>query len=222
MKKYLLKVLVLFVFFNLPFSLYSQEYGAVLNESFENGIPQGWVQEKISGDVDWSVESGDLVRPTNAYDGSKRIAFRNTKGVTTKAKTRLILPMVDISQLYQPILVFAHAQDKWTYDFDTLRVLYRTSSESDWVQLKVFDKYISKWQVDTLPLMQASKTFQLAFEATDNLGRGVVIDNVIVRSSPDCYEPEVYVANISNDTVDVGWYGVWDAESFSLKISTKM
>ena len=222
MKINLLKTTALFVFLSLSCMLFSQEYGAVLDESFENGIPQGWVQDKISGDVDWSVESGDLVRPTNAYDGSKRIAFRNTKGVTAKAKTRLILPMVDISQLYQPILVFAHAQDKWTYDFDTLRVLYRTSSESDWVQLKVFDKYISKWQVDTLPLMQASKTFQLAFEATDNLGRGVVIDNVIVRSSPDCYEPEVYVANISNDTVDVGWYGVWDAESFSLKISTKM
>lgn len=222
MKINLLKTTALFVFLSLSCMLFSQEYGVVLDESFENGIPQGWVQDKISGDIDWVVESGELSRPSNAYDGVKRVAFRNIKGITTKARTRLILPAVDISQLYQPILVFAHAQDKWTSDFDTLRVLYRTSSESDWVQLKVFDKYISKWQVDTLPLMQASKTFQLAFEATDNLGRGVVIDNVIVRSSPDCYEPEVYVANISNDTVDVGWYGVWDAESFSLKISTKM
>ena len=222
MKINLLKTTALFVFLSLSCMLFSQEYGAVLDESFENGIPQGWVQDKISGDIDWVVESGELSRPSNAYDGVKRVAFRNTKGITTKARTRLILPAVDISQLYQPILVFAHAQDKWTSDFDTLRVLYRTSIESDWVQLKVFDSYVRDWQIDTLPLMQASKTFQLAFEATDNLGRGVVIDNVIVRSSPDCYEPEVYVANISNDTVDVGWYGVWDAESFSLKISTKM
>jgi hypothetical protein len=134
----------------------------------------------------------------------------------------LITPTIDISQLYQPILVFAHAQDKWTNDFDTLRVLYRTSPESNWIQLKVFDKYISKWRVDTLPLMQATKSFQLAFEATDNLGRGVVIDKVEVRSSPNCYEPDVFVSNISNDTVDIGWYGVWDAESFSLKVSTKL
>ena len=222
MKKYLLKTVVLLVFLFSSFILSSQEYGAVLDESFENGIPQGWVQEKISGDIDWVVESGELSRPSNAYDGVKRVAFRNTKGITTKARTRLILPAVDISQLYQPILVFAHAQDKWTSDFDTLRVLYRTSIESDWVQLKVFDSYVRDWQIDTLPLMQASKTFQLAFEATDNLGRGVVIDKIIVRSSPDCYEPELFVANISNDTVDIGWYGVWDAESFSLKISTKM
>lgn len=222
MKVNLLKTTALFVFLSLSCMLFSQEYGAVLDESFENGIPQGWVQEKISGDIDWVVESGELSRPSNAYDGVKRVAFRNTKGITTKARTRLILPAVDISQLYQPILVFAHAQDKWTSDFDTLRVLYRTSIESDWVQLKVFDSYVRDWQIDTLPLMQASKTFQLAFEATDNLGRGVVIDKIIVRSSPDCYEPELFVANISNDTVDIGWYGVWDAESFSLKVSTKM
>ena len=222
MKKYLLKTVVLFVFFITSFMLSSQEYGAVLDESFENGIPEGWVQEKLSGDIEWVVESGELSRPANAFHGYKRVAFRNNTGVTTKTKTRLILPAVDISQLYQPILVFAHAQDKWTYDFDTLRVLYRTSVESDWVQLKVFDKYISKWQVDTLPLMQASRTFQLAFEATDNLGRGVVIDNVIVRSSPDCYEPELFVSNISNDTAVIGWYGVWDAESFSLKVSSNL
>ncbi len=222
MKRYLLKSVILVVLLFASFVLSSQEYGAVLDESFENGIPSGWVQEKIYGDIDWVVESGNLSQPRNAYDGNKRVAFRNTNSVTTKAKTRLILPVVDISQLYQPILVFAHAQDRWTYDFDTLRVLYRTSEESDWVQLKVFDKYISKWQVDTLPLMQASKTFQLAFEATDNLGRGVVIDKVVVRSSPDCYEPELFVSNISNDTVDVGWYGVWDAESFSLKVSKEL
>ena len=136
-------VIVLLVFLFSSFILSSQEYGAVLDESFENGIPQGWVQEKLSGDIEWVVESGELSRPTNAFHGAKRVAFRNTEGVTTKAKTRLILPAVDISQLYQPILVFAHAQDKWTYDFDTLRVLYRTSAEADWVQLKVFDKYIS-------------------------------------------------------------------------------
>lgn len=205
-----------------PIFLSSQEYGCILNESFENGIPTDWSQDNLYGNIDWTVESGNLEMPSKAYDGFKRLAFRNNTRVTTKARTRLISPIIDIANLYQPILVLAHAQDQWTSDFDTLRILYRTSSESDWVQLKVFDKYISKWQMDTLPLMQATKSFQLAFEATDNLGRGVVIDKVEVRSSPNCFEPDVFVANISNDTVDVGWYGVWDAESFSLKVSTKL
>ena len=130
MKRDLHKLIAFVAILLLPLSLFAQEYGRVLTESFEDGIPQEWLQEKVSGDISWVVESGGD-RPTGAFDGEKRVAFRNVSGKTTKAKTRLVLPAMDISQIYQPILVFAHAQDKWTDDFDTLKILYRTSSESD-------------------------------------------------------------------------------------------
>ena len=221
MKKRITKWVALIAILFVPFALFSQEYGKILIEGFEDGIPQEWQQEKVSGDLAWTIESGELTRPKNAFEGVKRVAFRNTTGVTSKAKTRLILPQMDISGLYQPILVFAHAQDKWTDDFDTLKVLYRTSSDVDWTELKVFDKYIPKWTIDTVRLIGANRTYQIAFEATDNLGRGVVLDNIELRSTPNCITPySLNVSKISNDAATIGWLGSFDAESFSLKVST--
>ena len=220
MKRDLHKLIAFVAILLLPLSLFAQEYGRVLTESFEDGIPQEWLQEKVSGDISWVVESGGD-RPTGAFDGKKRVAFRNVSGKTTKAKTRLVLPVMDISKLYQPILVFAHAQDKWTDDFDTLKILYRTSSESHWTELKVYDKYMAKWTVDTVRLIAASKTYQIAFEATDNLGRGVVIDNIEIRSTPNCLTPyDLNASNISNDSATIGWLGAFDAESFDIKVDT--
>ena len=220
MKRDLQKMIALVAILLLPFALFSQEYGRVLTESFEDGIPQEWLQEKMSGDVNWIVENGG-VRPNGAFEGDKRLVFRNTSGKTTKAKTRLVLPQVDISSLYQPILIFAHAQDKWTDDFDTLKILYRTSADANWTELKVYDKYIAKWTVDTVRLIAANKTYQIAFEATDNLGRGIVLDDIEVRSTPNCLEPYSFmISNLSNDSATLGWLGAFDAESFSLKVST--
>ena len=221
MKQKLQNLIALFAILFVPFFLSAQEYGSILSESFENGIPATWVQEKISGDMEWTVESGALARPSNAFDGSKRVAFRNVTGVTSKAKTRLISPEFNAASLYQPILIFAHAQDKWTEDFDTLRVFYRTAADRDWVELKVYDKFIAKWQVDTLRLIGATKTYQVAFEATDNLGRGIVLDDIEVRSTPNCIAPyNLTISNVSNDSVTLGWLGAFDAASFDIKVDT--
>ena len=221
MRKNLLKLFALLAIMFVPFALFAQEYGSILNESFENGIPEEWTQENVSGSMNWSVESGTLTRPSNAFDGTKRVAFRNTNGVTSMAKTRLISPVFDAKSLYQPILIFAHAQDKWTDDFDVLKVLYRTAPEKDWVELKVFDKCITKWQIDTLRLIGATATYQIAFEATDNLGRGVVLDDVEVRSTPNCIKPyNLTLSNVSNDSITLGWLGAFDAVSFDIKVDT--
>ena len=221
MKNQLKKLFVLLAVLLTTHILYSKEYGEIINESFENGIPQDWIQENLSGDINWTVESTDLSHPSNVFDGTHRLAFRNTSKVTKNAKTRLVLPVLDVSNLYQPILVFAHAQDRWASDFDTLRVLYRTSTENPWVELKVFDKPLNRWQSDTLRLNSGTKTYQIAFEATDNLGHGVVIDKVIVRSTPNCMDPyNIVFKEISNNSAVLSWLGAFDAESFSIKLST--
>ncbi len=197
------------------------EYGSVLKEGFEDGFPQGWTQENLVGDINWVVEDGGTY-PKGAFIGNKRLVFRNTTNVTTKSKTRLVSPIFDISKLYQPILVFAHAQDRWNVDFDTLRVYYRTSPDKQWTELKVYDKYEYAWNVDTLRLNGGTKNFQVAFEATDNLGRGVVLDNIEVRSTPNCMDPyDIIFSEISNDSVKLSWLGAFDAESFTIKVSTE-
>ena len=221
MKNLLKTLFVLLVVLLTTHTLYSKEYGELLNESFEKGIPQDWIQENLSGDINWTVESADLTHPSNAFDGACRLAFRNTSKVTKNAKTRLVLPVIDISNLYQPILVFAHAQDRWASDFDTLKVFYRTSTENPWIELEVFDKPLNRWQLDTLRLNSGTKTYQLAFEATDNLGYGIVIDKVTIRSTPNCMDPyNVVFKEISNNSALLSWLGAFDAESFSVRLST--
>ena len=217
----------------LPFSLFSQEYGQNLFESFENGIPENWTQDTVVGNVGWVKETGGTL-PTGAFDGQARLKFSANATITTDAVARLITPdlnkiaggdseQLNFSEIIDPVLIFAHAQEKWTNDFDVLRILYRTSADGKWNKLKEYDNYISKWTVDTVSLavVSGSPFLQLAFEATDNLGRGVVIDRVEVRSAPSCFAPTMLtVENISNDSADIRWSGSWDVESFSLKVST--
>ena len=207
----------------LPFALLAQyvdaAYGIRIDESFEKGIPADWKQENVSGSVNWVGESQNLTYPTGAADSLARAAFRNTSGVTNKAVTRLILPPVEVASLFQPILIFSHAQDKWSGDFDSLRILCRTSADGEWKTLTAYDNYIARWQRDTVFLPSAAYC-QIAFEAADNLGRGVVIDDVVIRSTPSCFNPEdLYTSNVTNNSITVNWMGSFDAEYFYVKLS---
>lgn len=223
MKRNLQKMIALLAILFVPFLLSAQEYGSILNESFENGIPSTWTQENVSGNVNWVVETGGNY-PKGAYFGEKRLLFWSNASVSTNAVTRICTPVLEgFTALRDPILVFAHAQDKWTNDFDTLKVLYRSAGMKDWTLLKVYDRYMAKWEVDTISLtfVAGAKDFQIAFQASDNLGRGVVLDNVEVRSAPSCFTPEdIAVKNITNNSAEITWFGAWDAESFSIKVST--
>ena len=221
MRKNLLKLVALLAIMFVPFALFAQEYGSILNESFENGIPSTWTQEKVSGNVDWVVETGGNY-PKGAYFGEKRLLFWSNATMSTNAVTRICTPVLEgFTYLRDPILVFAHAQDKWTNDFDTLKVLYRSAGMKDWAVLKVYDHYMARWDVDTISLtfVAGARDFQIAFQASDNLGRGVVLDNVEVRSAPSCFTPEdIVVKNITNNSAEITWFGAWDAESFSITL----
>ena len=223
MKRDLHKLVALLAILFLPFALFAQTmdpaYGIVIDESFEKGIPADWTQENVSGSISWVAESTDLAYPNTASDSLARVAFRNTTGVTQKAVTRLILPVKDISGLFQPILIFSHAQDKWSGDFDSLRVVCRTSPDGPWNTLTSYRDYISKWQRDTI-FLPAQNYVQIAFEGVDNLGRGIVIDDVVMRSTPSCFAPEdLYTSNVTNHSIMVNWMGSFDAEYFYVKLS---
>ena len=203
-------------------SLFAQESNVILFEDFESGIPTSWTQEQILGDYDWVVESGDLRNPEGAVSGDKRIAFRNNTNQTTGNITRLILPEMNLAKIFQPILCFSYAQDKWSGDFDTLRVLYRRTPKSNWVTLKKYDKYSSQWQRDTIRLAAVTSTYQIAFEGKDNLGRGIVIDDVEVRSIPNCTQPDnLSVTKVSGVSAQLEWAGSFDALKFKVVLAEK-
>ena len=193
----------------------------VLSESFEKGLPASWTQENVIGSTSWTTEAETggvyLSYPNGAASGIGRAILRNETGETQGYKTRLITPVMNLDTVFQPILRYYHAQMKWTADFDTLRVLYRTSANGEWQVLQEFTQPIQAWTKEELDLPQPSETYQLCFEGTDNLGRGIVLDSVMVRSKPECTIPhDMSVVNIVDGGATLVWQASYDASEYDV------
>lgn len=218
MRKTLL-TLILAVFVGWCAGVHAQTI--VLSESFEQGLPVGWTQENLIGSTSWTTEVAtaavDLTYPAGAASGIGRAVLRNETGETQGYKTRLITPVMNLDTVFQPILRYFHAQVKWTGDIDTLRVLYRNTEGGEWQLLQEFTQPIQNWKKEELDLPQPSKNYQLCFEGTDNLGRGIVLDSVVVRSKPECTIPhDMSVANFINNGVTLLWQASYDATSYQV------
>lgn len=192
----------------------------VLSESFENGVPASWTQENVIGSTSWTTEvgAGDaLSNPTGTASGSGRAVLRNETGETQGFKTRLITPWMNLDTVFQPILRYYHAQMKWTSDFDTLRVFYRNEKDGDWYLLQEFAKPIQNWTKEELDLPQPTAEYQLCFEGTDNLGRGIVLDSVLVRSKPECTVPhDMSITNMLDGGATLLWQASYDASEYQV------
>jgi len=198
----------------------------VIDDGFENGIQDSvWTQEYVVGSTPWGVESVDdnLAWPSTVWQGSKRAYLRNTTGETQGYVTRLVSKVMDLSpdKVYQPQLTFWYANPKWTADRDTLRVLYKTGANADWKQLAEYSSASASWQKVTLELPEVNATYQIAFEGKDNLGRGIVLDSVKLRSAPECTVPyNISTTNNGNGKVTIAWNASWDAEAYELIVAT--
>jgi len=218
-------------------------YAGVVNDSiyvqkvdFESGVlPEGWTQEFVDSDIygehPWVVESSaetDYPQAVQA-NGDYVLALRNSSNATIGYTTRLISPVMDLSQnkVFQPILAFSHAQQQRTGDFDQLKVYYRSKATDNWVRLDgrngnpEFNQKIAKWQQDTILLTSQSDTYQIMFEVTDRFGRGVVLDNIHVRPMPTCEDPYGYVVSgLTTSAATVSWNASFDTDSFEVALST--
>ena len=197
----------------------------VINEGFENGIQEGvWTQEFVSGQTPWMVEdvADGLTYPGTVVQGTKRAYLRNTTGETQGYVTRLVSQVMDLSPglVYQPELSFSYANPKWGADRDTLRVLYRTNPKGKWKQLAEYSTAMASWQRVKIELPEVDSTYQIAFEGKDNLGRGIVLDSILLRSAPICSVPrDIMVSNKGQDRVNIAWSSSWDPKQFELIVS---
>ena len=194
----------------------------VLHEGFEEGIPATWTQDYISGQVSWAVEqSGASEYPASAFEGNGLVALRNTTGQTQHYTTRLITPVIDLTAVFQPILVFSHAQMQYAGDVDALYVYYRTAKDTKWVQVGKFENKTTGWKNDTIRLTAPTASYQLAFEGVDHMGRGIALDEVIVRPMPTCNDPSnVSVDGLTVNSAVLRWNGSLDTDSFHVVLST--
>lgn len=193
-------------------------------QEYFNAATGGWVNYAPANSQPWKTESDNLLHPDGAAVGKGRAYFRNEPDQngnvqTAGYRTRLITPVMDLSQGYQPILRFYHAQAKYTGDFDTLRVYYRTGEGLQWLRLAEYTEPIQKWKFEEISLPAVGEYYQIAFEASENIGRGIVLDSVIVRTRPQITTPyAVTILDIRDNGATVQWQASKDADFFQVAV----
>lgn len=199
-----------------------------LNENFESGqIPASWTQEVLSSNVAyWVIEpTSAATYPAAGNESNYYVALRNLTNFDQFYRTRLITPPMNLAaspNLFQPQLIFRHAQPAYRTDFDTLRVFYRSNANSQWTLMKVFDEPIDEWREDTLLLMglTGATAYQLAFEHSNNLALGTVLDDVRVRNTASCVPATDIMLSVPGaNSVVLTWTGDLSTDSFEVVIS---
>lgn len=174
---------------------------------FEDGaLPLGWTQENIEGAVDWQVEGGagvSLINPAGAKQGDWRIAVRRPEGSTMHYVTRLVSPAVDVTEMRNPQLCFAHAQVASFDYFDTLRVYYRPTATAPWALLEEYTQPVTAWKTETIALEKylQGTAYQIAFEVSDHAGKGVVLDDISILQPSLCQAPQFQMIEAASGSV---------------------
>ncbi len=221
MKKHLLMLMV--VVMATAMSLNART--VVIDEGFENGIQEDvWTQEYVYGEMAWAVEGEEdnLAYPSSVHEGTHRAFLRNPSSETLGYKTRLVSKVMDLrpNKVYMPELTFWYANPKWGADCDTLRVMYRTGSRAEWKQLAEYSTSVSSWQRVKIVLPEVGQTYQIAFEGTDNLGHGIVLDEIKLQSAPECTIPyDLMVTNKGAGKVNLAWSASFDADNFEVIVA---
>ena len=197
----------------------------LIDEGFENGIQEEvWTQEFVAGQMPWAIESVDdaLAYPSTVVQGTHRAYLRNTTGETMGYVTRLVSKVMDLrpTMVYMPELTFWYANPRWGGDRDTLRVLYRNGTRTPWKQLAEFSTASADWTRVKLELPEVGANYQIAFEGSDNLGRGIVLDSIKLQSAPECTVPaDLLVTSKGAGKVNLAWVASWDASYFEVIVS---
>ena len=171
----------------------------IVHIDFENGLPTGWTQEYVRLPLDgttnpatfsWYVESGDdLQHPAGCVSGNHRLAARNTRRQEMRFVTRFVSPVMNLLDAFQPQLTFSHAEPQKNGYSDTLKIYYRTSASDYWHLFPTATYQRNAiWKQETLQLVSANTTYQIAFEITENMGYGVLLDDLVIHATPTCQD----------------------------------
>ncbi len=197
-----------------------------LQEDFESGqIPAGWTQEVVSTNVgNWAVEATTAATyPATGNESNYYVALRNTTGEDQHYVTKLVSPVISFTtDVFQPRLIFRHAQVGATQYFDTLKVYYRQNAEAAWIQLKAYETRTDNWTLDTIALSgyAGATAYQVAFECVENMGRGIVLDDIGIVNASQCVAPsQVSATEVGTTSVTLTWAGDLMADTFEVVLT---
>ena len=180
------------------------------HEGFEGGSVSCWSTEQAEGAGSWWIGS----TASNAYEGTHYAIAPYTPGNVT----RLVSPVIDLSQVENPVLSYAHFQAFYQDTLlDVLTVYYRTSETSDWVLIANYaDSSYTTYVEETHELPEPSATYQISFLASSNDGYNILVDDINITGT-DIPEPCAVPANVtvSEENV-VTWEGT--AASYNVMV----
>src|SRR5690606_10736419 len=165
-----------------------------------------WTQIQEVGSASWTYATGSTGGAiSTAYSGTENARFVSQLG-TNSPVVKLVSPILDLSGVNSPELAFFYGQEMWYSDQNELKVYYRVSADSAWVQIAHYTSDVAVWTADTLTLPNPSATYQIAFEGINNYGRANVVDDVEVYDAFTCSDPSNLTAfNIQPTSAMLDW-----------------
>lgn len=170
-------------------------------EDLEGGVmPPCWTQ---NGTWTWRVGMGDHDPATGSHTGNRNFLITSESYDGT---AKLITPHLDLSNVGPNVhLSFWHLQRSWVGDNDKLKVYYRTSELSSWVQLASYTDAIENWTEENIALPNISANYQLAFEFHAGWGKGVAIDDIHIEVPASCSHVMNLTATPTSNSVLLEW-----------------
>ena len=219
--KQFLRILMLAALVLLPLATRAQQdcttpievyAGHAFAEDFEGSanIPACWT---VSGPGVWSVGVGDNYSSTGTHGGSRNAVI--THGTSGNA-TKLITPVLDLSNATGAQLTFWQVRRSWSGDIDGLKIYYRddTTATAIWTQLEYYSTSCEVWTESVVTLPNLSSTYQVAFEFIDAWGYGLGIDDIYIGLPPTCF-PVLGLAIDESLTTEESLTLVWHDTSSS-------
>ncbi|WP_299522762.1 T9SS type A sorting domain-containing protein [Winogradskyella sp.] len=143
-----------------------------------NGL-EDWTQEFVSGENEWRRSNSNQNNTVTPRTGSAMGWFQTNN---FSQSTRLVSPSMNLSSAVNPQVKFSYTQVSWAGDIDELRVLYKTSVSSSWVELAHYTAEVISWEDITLNLPNTTTDYYVAFEGVSNYARGVTLDDISVEA----------------------------------------
>lgn len=178
------------------------------HEGFEGASVACWSVSHDSLTYNWGIHSGE----EDAYEGSYCAIAPYQPG----SRARLISPVIDLTQVENPVLSFYHMQPN-PYDsvVDFLTVYYRTDENAEWVALADYTDLLNEYALETIELPNANATYQISFYSTGNDGWNIFLDEINITGEA-IVEPCAVPTNVAVENNVVTWEG--DAASYNVMV----
>lgn len=155
-------------------------------ETFEDNSPTraSWTQIYEVNNMSWTFASSPSTGGTGVtpYEGLKFANYPGTSHLFDK--TKLVSPILDLSAVTNPTVSFYYRNPYWNPDQNWLRIFYRVSDSSPWVQIAEFHSNVTTWtNSGDISLPERSATYQIAVECETDYGYSTTVDALVVTGT---------------------------------------